>query len=159
LGFSQLPGTTQGEVPYLYDEIHPMSARFLLLIPSSLLFTSCVVEHSAGPVQYDSKTVDAEGAQSVHAAFHMVAGDLRISDGAQQLARADFTYNVPSWKPEVKYNKIGERGTLTIRQPEGSNVHIGNTRYRWEVQLNNKIPTDLEIHFGAGQARLDLGSL
>jgi hypothetical protein len=136
-----------------------MNSRILLLFPGSLFLASCMVEHSAGPVQYDSQTIDAQGAESVHAVLHMGAGDLRISDGAQQLARADFSYNVPQWKPEVKYEKIGTRGNLTIRQPEGVNVHVGNTRYRWEVLLNNKIPMDLEIHFGAGQARLDLGSL
>jgi hypothetical protein len=136
-----------------------MSLRCLLLTPGFLLLTACTVEHTAGPDQYDSKTVDAEGAQSAHVELHMGAGDLRITDGAQQLARADFTYNVPTWKPEVTYTKAGTRGDLRIEQPKGSNVHLGNTRYRWEVQLSNKIPLELEVHFGAGQARLDIGSL
>jgi N-terminal domain of toast_rack, DUF2154 len=136
-----------------------MNGRTLMLIPATLWLLSCSVERTAGPMQYDSKTIDAEGAESAHVALHMGAGDLRISDGAQQLARADFSYNVPSWKPEVRYARNGTRGDLTIQQPEGHNVHIGNTRNRWEVQLNNKIPIELEMHFGAGEARLDLGSL
>ena len=137
----------------------PMSPRYLLLIPGLLLLTSCVEHTAAGPEQYDSKTVDAEGAESAHVELHMGAGDLRITDGAQQLARADCTYNVPSWKPEIHYTKSGTRGDLRIEQPKGSNVHLGNTKYRWEVQLNNKVPMELEVHFGAGQARLDIGSL
>src|SRR5215468_677584 len=156
--FTTSRNTAECDNVFLQREI-AMSLRFLLLLPASLFLSCCAVEHSAGPVQYDSKTLDAEGAQSVHASLHMGAGDMRISDGAQQLVRADFSYNVPSWKPEVKYTKAGTRGDLTIRQPEGMNVHVGNNRYRWELLFNNKIPMDMDIHFGAGQARLDLGSL
>jgi N-terminal domain of toast_rack, DUF2154 len=144
---------------YRMKYVKPMSPRYLLLIPGLLLLTSCVEHTAAGPEQYDSKTVDAEGAESARVELHMGAGDLRITDGAQQLARADFTYNVPSWKPEIHYTKSGTRGDLRIEQPKGSNVHLGNTKYRWEVQLNNKVPMELEVHFGAGQARLDIGSL
>jgi N-terminal domain of toast_rack, DUF2154 len=136
-----------------------MNARYLTLIPAAVLLSSCGVDHPAGPDQYDSKLIDAEGATSAHVELHMGAGDLRISDGAQQLARADFTYNVPSWKPEVTYTKSGGRGDLRIEQPKGGATRIGNTHYRWELQLSNKIPLDLAVHFGAGEARLDLGSL
>ena len=136
-----------------------MRARYLSLLPGALLLTCWVVDRATGPMQYDSKTVDAEGAESVHVALHMGAGDLRITDGAQQLARADFSYNVPAWKPEVRYTRSGSRGNLLITQPKSSGAHVGNSRYQWELQLSNKIPVDLEIHFGAGQARLDLGSL
>jgi hypothetical protein len=136
-----------------------MNASCLLLIPGALLLTSCVVDKVTGPVQYDSKTIEAGGAESAHVALHMGAGDLRITDGAQQLARADFSYNVPAWKPEVRYTTSGSRGNLIIEQPKSSGAHIGNTRYNWEVQLSNKIPLELEINFGAGKARLDLGSL
>jgi len=136
-----------------------MSSRCLLLLPAALLLTSCVVDHPAGPVQYDSRTIEAGGAESAHVALHMGAGDLRITDGAQQLARADFSYNVAAWKPEVSYTTSGNRGNLIIKQPNHSGSHFGNTRYNWEVQLSNKIPLELEVHFGAGKARMDLGSL
>ena len=32
-------------------------------------------------------------------------------------------------------------------------------KYSWDLQLNKKVPVDLALHFGAGQARLDLASL
>jgi hypothetical protein len=137
-----------------------MQTQPLFILPCVLSLASCVIDHHTAALQYDSKTVEAEGAERVHVAFKMGAGDLRVTDGAQQLARADFSFNVPSWKPEVTYSKIGDRGTLTIRQPgEAHSTTFGNNRYRWDVQLSNKIPMDLEVHFGAGQARLDVGSL
>ena len=36
---------------------------------------------------------------------------------------------------------------------------MGNAKYDWDLRLNNEIPIDLLLHFGAGKARLDLGSL
>lgn len=136
-----------------------MTGRYLLTLPGALLLAACNIQHNAGPVQYESQTLDAQGAESVHVALHMGAGQLKVTDGAQQLARADFSYNVPAWKPEVRYTKGGNRGTLTIQQPKDTGASFGNTRYNWDLQLNNKIPMDLEIHFGAGEARLDVGSL
>ena len=101
-----------------------------------------------------------DNSEQVHVTLKMGAGDLRVNDGAQKLVRGDFSYNVPSWKPRVRYSREGKRGTLTIEQP--GDVHttaFGNTRYRWDLQLSNKVPLDMEVHFGAGQAKLDLGSL
>ncbi|MBS1859731.1 MAG: hypothetical protein JST11_30445 [Acidobacteria bacterium] len=135
-----------------------MSARYLIPLPALLLLASCVTDRTAGPMQYDSQTVDAQGAASVHVALHMGAGDLRATDGATQLMRADFAYNVPGWKPRVRYTKSGDRGTLIVEQPSGEHS-MGNTRYTWDLQFNNKIPIEMEVHFGAGKARLDLGSL
>ncbi len=135
-----------------------MSARFLFPLPALLLLASCVNDRAVGPVQYDSQTVDAQGAQTVHVALHMGAGDLRATDGAVPLMRADFAYNIAAWKPQVRYTKSGDRGNLTIEQPSGGHT-IGNAHYNWDLQFSNKIPIEMEVHFGAGRARLDLGSL
>jgi predicted membrane protein len=90
----------------------------------------------------------------------MGAGDLRVTDGAAKLVRADFAYNVPSWKPEVRFRRSGKESTLTIEQPgKNHTTTLGHTKYSWDVQLNNKVPVDFALNFGAGQARLDLGSM
>ncbi len=60
----------------------------------------------------------------------------------------------------MRYSRSGSQGTLTIEQPgKNHTTTIGNTKYRWDLQLNKKVPVDLSLHFGAGQARLDLASL
>jgi len=97
-----------------------MSSRCLLLLPAALLLTSCVVDHPAGPVQYDSRTIEAGGAESAHVALHMGAGDLRVGSGTQKLMRADFAYNVPAWKPEIHYSSAAKHGTLRIEQPKAT---------------------------------------
>jgi hypothetical protein len=88
----------------------------------------------------------------------MGAGELRVNGGAEDLMNAVFNYSVSAWRPEVRYRSFAGRADLTVRQPEGSR-HFGNSRYDWDLRLNDEIPMDLLVHFGAGEARLNLGSL
>ncbi|MCX6924085.1 MAG: toast rack family protein, partial [Verrucomicrobia bacterium] len=100
-----------------------------------------------------------DDSEVVRVNLRMGAGDLRVTDGAAKLMRADFAYGVPSWKPEVRYSRAGKRGDLTIEQPGKNHTALGNMKYSWDLQLNKRVPVDLVLNFGAGQARLDLGSL
>jgi hypothetical protein len=138
-----------------------MKTRYLPPLAALLGLTGCVVDRTpSGPLEYSSENVDLDNSEQVHVDLRMGAGDLRVTDGAQKLLRADFSYNVPSWKPEVRYTRDGNRGSLSISQPGNNHTAtFGKTQYRWDLQLNNKTPLDLAVHFGAGQARLDLGSL
>lgn len=111
-----------------------------------------------GPTQYDTKVIDRDDSKTADVRLNMGAGDLKISSGTQKLLRAYFTYNVPQYKPEVRYNSAGGVGTLEISEPE-AHAHIGNMKYEWDLRLNNEIPIALDVHFGAGQAQLDLGNL
>ena len=58
-----------------------------------------------------------DASERVHVDLHMGAGNLMIGGGARKLLNADFTYNVASWEPEVRYSSTGTNGNLTIRQP------------------------------------------
>src|SRR4051794_10532247 len=87
---------------------HPLSLALLAL-------TGCI--HHSGPVQYASESVELDNSEQVHVDLRMGAGDLRVSDGAQKLLRADFSYTVPSSKPEIRYTRDGNRGSLRIEQP------------------------------------------
>jgi hypothetical protein len=117
--------------------------------------TGCVVTDHTAPVEHDFRAIDRDASETVRAHFKMGAGNLRIGSGTDKLMRADFDYNVPSWKPEVQYNA----GVLRVSQPEGKSTHFGNTKYEWDVRLNRDVNLDLDVNFGAGEAHLDLGSL
>src|SRR5205809_922213 len=117
-----------------------MNAQYLLL-PALIGLGACVIHDRGGPTEYSSANIDLDSSELVHVNLHMGAGDLRITDGAQKLVRADFAYNVRDWKPEVSYT----RGNLTIKQPDTHHTFIGNTRNRWDLQLNNKVPMDFEM--------------
>ena len=137
-----------------------MKSSYLLLGPALLALTGCVIEGSHnGPVQYSSESVEMDDSEGMRVDLRMGAGDLRVTDGSAKMMRADFAYSVPSWKPEVRYSRQGKQASLTIEQPGKNHTTLGNTKYSWDLQLSKKVPVDLALHFGAGQARLDLGSL
>lgn len=137
-----------------------MRSQYLLFAPALFALTGCVIEgNHGGPVQYSSENVEMDDSEMVRVDLNMGAGDLRVTDGAAKLARADFAYSIPSWKPEVRYQRSGNQGKLVIKQPGQNHTTFGNTKYSWDLQLSKKVPLDLLLNFGAGQARLDLGRL
>jgi hypothetical protein len=136
-----------------------MNVRYVVL-SAMLGLSGCVIHGDrSGTIEYSTQSIDLDASELVHVNLNMGAGELRVTDGAQKLLRGDFAYNMPEWKPEVRYTNVGGKGTLNIKQPGSSHTYVGNTKYRWDLQLNNKVPMDLQVHFGAGEARLDLGSL
>jgi hypothetical protein len=133
-----------------------MRFKYLPVLAGILPLLGCMVEReSTGPIQYDSRAIERDNSEQVTVNLEMGAGNLKIGTGTSKLAQAYFTYNVLSWKPQVDYSP----GELTIRQPGHSRGHIGNTKYEWDLRLGRQIPLNLRVHFGAGEAQLDLGSL
>lgn len=129
-----------------------------VLLTGSLTLCGCVVE-TAGPTQHDSRTIEMDASERLTVDLNMGAGRLRVASGTPKMARADFTYNVAAWKPYVRYSSASGSGRLTIEQPEGRHGHFGHTKYEWDLRLNREMPLDLRVHFGAGDADLDLSSL
>jgi hypothetical protein len=113
---------------------------------------------STGETRRESKTVALGAAQSVRVSLSMKAGELKVAGGAPQLMDADFTYNVPEWQPEVRYEVSGGVGNLEVEQP-GSGSSTGHTRNEWDLHLNNKAPMEMTVNMGAGRATLTLSGL
>jgi hypothetical protein len=88
----------------------------------------------------------------------MGAGEVKVEGGATDLLNADFTYNVPRWKPEVTYEVNGDTGRLTIEQPSAGG-HGGHTRYEWDLRLSDQVPLQMKVDEGAGRANLNLVGL
>jgi hypothetical protein len=124
-----------------------------------IFLSGCVmtVDH-AGPTQYDAPSFERGSLEELRLDLFMGAGDLKVGTGTHKLAQAYFTYNVPEWKPTVRFDPQGKTGSLTIRQP-GEHRHIGSTKYEWDLRLSEDVPLYLRANFGAGQAQLDLGAL
>src|ERR1035441_7295825 len=139
-----------------------MNARCLRCLPLlgvALCLSSCVIDAVTGPLRHESTTIERDASERVHVNLTMGAGTLDVRGGAQKLLNADFDYNVASWRPEVRYTSTGTRGDLTIRQPGTVHNRIGHVKNDWDLALNNDVPMDLNLHLGAGEARLDLGRL
>jgi N-terminal domain of toast_rack, DUF2154 len=112
----------------------------------------------AGPEQHESRSVDLDKAERVRVELKMPVGELDVRGGAQKLLDADFTYNVAAWKPDISYRSSGAAGDLILEQ-HGPTSSSGNKKNRWDLRFNDSLPLDLRVEFGAGEARLNLGSL
>jgi len=134
-----------------------------ILLAMLTVASACVIGDNVttGELRTESQSVDLGGAKSVRVEIKMGAGHLKVAGGVKAptgLLDAEFTYNVPRWKPEVHYTRNGDSGLLTIEQPGGGSSH-GNTRYDWDLHLANKVPTEMSVDMGAGKADLTLGGL
>jgi hypothetical protein len=128
----------------------------LLLTFGALGLAGCVVTtEPTGPTQYDSRAFERDDAKEVNVHLNMGAGELRVGSGTHKLMQAYFTYNVPAWKPEVRYSA----GDLAVAQPDSHGAHIGSHKYEWDLRFAQDIPLNFNVNFGAGEAQLDLGSL
>jgi N-terminal domain of toast_rack, DUF2154 len=125
----------------------------------AILLTGCEFDHTVtGPVKNETISLDLNNAQRANVNVQMAAGELNVRGGTPKLLEGRVEYNVPRWEPQVVDDNDGHTANVTIKQPEHGHVG-GNTRYRWDLTLNDKILLDLTLSCGAGQARLELGDL
>ena len=94
-----------------------MDSRWLVVAAGALFLSSCVIQVNTGPMRHDFREFDRAGVERLRVELRMGAGELKVRGGADKLARADFTYNVDAWKPEVRFHGTAGSGDLTIEQP------------------------------------------
>ena len=136
-----------------------MTVKLLLPVPL-LMLSGCVIDSvRTGPLQTDSVHVARDNSEFLRVDLRMGAGDLTANPGAKDFVEGSLLYNVESWKPVVRYSTAAGHGNLTIEQPSGGHAHVGSSKYEWNLNFANDIPIDLTVHFGAGDARLNLGAL
>src|SRR5579864_1488954 len=137
-----------------------MIIRSVVPAVAAVFLLGCEFESvPTGPTHHESQSQDLDKIEMARVNLQMGAGSMNIKGGSPKFVEADFTYNVPSWKPEFRYTNTGVRGDLEIRQPSTSGMHHGHSEYTWDLRLNDDVPLDLTIHFGAGEADMNLGSM
>lgn len=128
--------------------------RVLLLVLVADV-AGCAAGTSATTVE--SRTVAAGPARSVHVTLAMQPGNLQVRGGAGQLLDARFTYQPPAWKPTICYQVRSGHGELAVRQPHLKHVTSGHNT--WDVKLSDRIPVDLAVTSGPGNATLGIRTL
>jgi len=137
-----------------------MHTQKIFYITTTLfLLFGCIACVEVGDMEVDTRTVELEGAKTVVLEVRMGAGELDIHGGASKLMDATFAYNVDKWKPRVKYEVLGRKGILKIRQGKSSGVPMGSTRNKWDISLSEDVPIGIKIDLGAGEGDLDLREL
>ncbi len=138
----------------------PVTGRLFVVACGLAALAGCNTEHgeASGPTEHATKIIEMDKSELARVHLKMGAGELKVRGGSKNLLEADFTYNIPSWKPEVKYEFASFRSRLDIEQPSGHSSS-GDHRYEWDLRLNDTKPLSLEMEFGAGKANLTLGSM
>jgi hypothetical protein len=114
---------------------------------------------ATGELREETQTVELGEAESVELDLDIGAGELIVQGGARELMEGYFVYNIERWKPEIDYSVTGSRGTLKVKQGECHGMAVGKTRNKWNISVNNDIPLDINVDFGAGEGNLDLRGL
>jgi hypothetical protein len=132
--------------------------RLTVLVAASAVAAACSIGHGpAGPVVKEHKVVELGKAELTRIRLEMSAGEIEVKGGASNLMDADFSYNVPEWKPLVEHTTSGTQAALRVKQ--GGSAIGTNTHNQWQLALNDKAPIELVAHLGAGEATLNLGTL
>ena len=122
------------------------------------LLASCVSDmDERGSLQTETRSVDLDKSEFITVDLRMGAGELSVRGGSPKLMDGEFSFRRMAMRPAIHYDASDFRGRLRIEEPSG--VHTANSRYRWDLRLNDEKPLDLNVDFGAGEGRLDLGSL
>jgi hypothetical protein len=130
-----------------------------ILLTATMLAALAACERVArGPVEHETRSIELDKSEMARVELKMGAGELRVEGGSTKLMDADFTYDVPSWKPIVNYDTSSFRSKLTVEQPSGSSGGP-HTTYRWDLRVNDGVPMDVVANLGAGEARMNLGSM
>jgi len=111
--------------------------------------------HFSGDLQHQSRTVDAQGAKSVHVSLETSAGEFDISGGSSHLLDADFNYSGSYETPRVDYNVADGVGHLSISQDDGS-THFNAAHNQWNLRFSSEVPLELKVEMGAGRGQLHL---
>jgi uncharacterized integral membrane protein len=114
-----------------------------------------------GRLQTETRSIETDGAQVLHTEIEMTEGVLQLSGGTHAAIDATFTFADADWlSPLLTYNVDGvQQGELNVKQQATRRPAMRQGRNEWIIQLNDVLPTDLHLKFGASKADLKLGGM
>jgi hypothetical protein len=148
-----------------FEEAELMKQITVGVLGLALWLTGCSIKvggdggrlERPGEVVETVESVELPKAELVQVDLTMGAGKLVVEGGAKKLMEGEFRYNVASWKPEIRFEETGVRGSLSVKQ--GAGTAMGEARNEWHIRLADATPIDLAVNCGAGEGELDLRGL
>lgn len=133
---------------------HAASVPVLAL--SLVFLAGCEIDNRYSQTHVETRSVELDKTEEVRVDLKMGAGELSVRGGSPKLMEGEFKYTRSVMRPNVRYDATGFRGDLVVEQV-GHGHSSGHNR--WDVRLNDEKPMDLKVEFGAGEGRLELGTL
>lgn len=142
------------------------TAGMVLGAVNILIFAACVAVFvplallRIGKLETVTRTIGAQGAQSVRADFDLREGRLTVKGGADALFEGRFSFNVRTWGPDIDYRVDGTRGEITVRQGGRRWIPVHwFIRNDWDIALNGGLPLELKARLEDGDGRFYLSGL
>jgi hypothetical protein len=129
-----------------------MTVAFAVLVAAS----ACV---PVGDLQQETQSIPLEDVDSAKIFLDVGAGEVNVKGGTRELFEGEFSFNVERWKPKLEYEVYEGRAEVAVKQSSSKGIPVGNTRNLWDIYLNETIPLDIDVDFGAGEGDLDLRGL
>lgn len=116
---------------------------------------------AAGVLRSESRRVAADGAKTLQVEFKMTAGVLRLMGDTLDALDANFIYDDADWKPPQVDFAVNEdsQGNMLVEQKATGRPAMRPGRCEWDIRLNQSLPTELKVKFGAGKTDLRLANL
>lgn len=100
----------------------------LLLVGCSSVSSNVNNKVTVSETKHETKEIDLNGSERVKTEINIGVGKLNVSGDSNKLMKAEFIYNVPEWKPNVKYGVDGKVGTLLLEQPSSNKNNASNVK-------------------------------
>ncbi|MFG6120346.1 toast rack family protein [Thalassobacillus sp. B23F22_16] len=105
------------------------------------------------------EVVKRDDAEFLSVDLEMGVGSLHVSPGSKEWVEAQFEYDHSRKEPVVTYKRSGTEGHLEISEKRRwfqVSIFGFNKKSEWNIQLNEDVPTELEIETGVSDSNLDL---
>lgn len=117
---------------------------------------------AAGPVQRETRQIEAGDADRVQVRIVFGGGELDIQGGGDLLLDARFVYNVDVLEPEILYDVQDKQGRLEIRHKADippRDILTTELRNEWDLKFGDSVPLSMDLDVGTSSGRVKLGGL
>jgi hypothetical protein len=142
-----------------------MNTNFKRMIWTAALGAAIGLGSTTASAASERQVVALQGARSASIEIDMGRGELTLNGdaAATNLIEGEFQYDGDDWAPDMTYEVADANGQLAIEQGDGGGT-FGHWPWedgdsKWDLRLNNAVPTDLDVHLGAGTSNIDVSEL
>ena len=112
-----------------------------------------------GEVKEESISIKKDKARELDVELNLSVGELTLSKGAEDWVEGSIKYGKKKLKPEVIYNRKGNKGEVIIKQKSLNSFNNSNVKNEWNLELTDNVPMNLSVDSGVSSTELDLQGL
>ena len=112
-----------------------------------------------GEVKEESISIKKDKARELDVELNLSVGELTLSKGAEDWVEGSIKYGKKKLKPEVIYNRKGNKGEVIIKQKNLNSFNNSDVKNEWNLELTDNVPMNLSVDSGVSSTELDLQGL